>query len=78
MQARPGGRRSQLLTVREAGRLIQSGSLPRRPARFLDLAPTTCKQGGWVVFSSQKAALSKCWGHADGEASAAQLAAAAL
>lgn len=28
-------------TVTEAGRLIQSGRRPRRPARFLDLAPTT-------------------------------------
>lgn len=30
-------------TVAEAGSAIQSGSLPRRPARFLDLAPTTCR-----------------------------------
>ncbi len=29
------------LTVTEAGRLIQSGSLPRRAARLRDLAPTT-------------------------------------
>lgn len=33
-------------TVTEEGSAIQSGSRPRRPARFFDLAPTTCGWGG--------------------------------
>lgn len=31
-------------TVTEEGSEIQSGSRPRRPARFFDLAPTTCRR----------------------------------
>jgi hypothetical protein len=36
-------------TVTEEGSWIHSGSLPRSPARFLDLAPTTCRRGRQVV-----------------------------